>query len=76
MLGMALVRSLLIYSSGLGGGARGSLARCVAGGGPLARHAAGRRSTGSVCRGPAVHPSKTPLWRGRQESHSNVHGCS
>ena len=39
------------------GGACGPLARRAAGGGPLAWRAAGRRSTGSVFRGPAVHPS-------------------
>ena len=55
MLGMALVCSLLICSSGRG--ACGPLARRAAGGGPLAWRAAGRRSTGSVFRGPAVHPS-------------------
>ena len=65
VLGMALVCSLLICSSGRG--ACGPLAQRAAGGGPLAWRAAGRRSTGSVFRGPAVHPSKTPLWRGRQE---------
>ena len=47
MLGMALVRSLLICSSGWGG-ACGPLARRAAGGG-------GWQSTGTACRGPAVH---------------------
>ena len=66
MLGMVLVRSLLICTSGLGGGGlrvtcsacRGLAGHllCVSGaGGSLALRDGGRRSTGSACRGPAVH---------------------
>ena len=55
MLGMVLVRSLLICTSGLGGGLAGHLL-CVSGaGGSLALRDGGRRSTGSACRWPAVH---------------------
>ena len=58
MLGIALVGSLLICTSGWGGG--GGLAGHLLGvswaGGPLARRVAGLRSTGSAFRGPAVHP--------------------
>ena len=60
MLGMALVGSLLICTSGLGGLA-GHLLGVSRAGGPLARRVAGLRSTGSAFRGPAVHPSLNVL---------------
>ena len=73
MLGIALVRSLLICTSGWGGwGLAGHLLGVSRAGGPLARRVAGLRSTGSVFRGPAVHPSKTPLWRGLQETKAGL----
>ena len=46
MLGMALVRSLLICTSGWGGGLRATGSACRGG---------GWQSTGTACRGPAVH---------------------
>ena len=71
MLGVALVGSLLICTSGLGGLA-GHMLGVSRAGGPLARRVAGLRSTGSAFRGPAVHPSKTPLWRGLQETKAGL----
>ena len=56
MLGMVLVRSLLICTSGLGGGGLAGHLLCVSGaGGSVALRDGGRRSTGSACRWPAVH---------------------
>ena len=71
MLEIALVGSLLICTSGLGGLA-GHMLGVSRAGGPLARRVAGLRSTGSAFRGPAVHPSKTPLWRGLQETKAGL----
>ena len=65
MLGIALVGSLLICTSGWGGGGlAGHLLGVSRAGGPLARRVAGLRSTGSAFRGPAVHPisnTKMPI---------------
>ena len=55
-----------------GGGLAGHLLGVSRAGGPLARRVAGLRSTGSAFRGPAVHPSKTPLWRGLQETKAGL----